>query len=194
MKASITIVIAAWISIFALEGRGQNLEITSFREGGEVCWTSSITGVLEYCVQGSDVIASGFWTNDLIGIFSTGSTMSVIVPVPLVRRFYRLTAVTNICDASYAYLVVDLTDGPSATSYPESYLTAIPAGGWTDEYKTTKLVLRRIPAGTFTMGSPENELGRYSDETQHVVTVTHPFYLGVFEVTQKQLFYVTTTC
>jgi formylglycine-generating enzyme required for sulfatase activity len=58
-----------------------------------------------------------------------------------------------------------------------SYLAVIPSGGWTDEYKTTQLVLRRIPTGTFTMGSPANELGRYSDETQHVVTV---------EVTQKQ--------
>jgi len=70
--------------------------------------------------------------------------------------------------------------------FPVSYLTAVPSGGWTDEYKTTKLVLRRIPAGTFIMGSPGEELGRFDDETQHVVTLTQPFYMGVFEVTQKQ--------
>jgi formylglycine-generating enzyme required for sulfatase activity len=84
------------------------------------------------------------------------------------------------------YLVVDLSAGSSASSYPVSYLTAVPAGGWTDEYKTTKMVFRRIPAGTFTMGSPTNELGRYSGEVQHQVTLTQPFYMGVFEVTQKQ--------
>jgi formylglycine-generating enzyme required for sulfatase activity len=84
------------------------------------------------------------------------------------------------------YLVVDLSAGPSASSYPVSYLTAVPSGGWTDEYKTTKMVFRRIPAGTFTMGSPVGELGRQSDETQHQVTLTQPFYIGVFEVTQKQ--------
>ena len=69
-----------------------------------------------------------------------------------------------------------------------------------DEYKTTKLVLRHIPAQTFTMGSPATEPGRLPDERfnasaaqiktygyedPHVVTLTD-FYLGVFELTQKQ--------
>jgi formylglycine-generating enzyme required for sulfatase activity len=84
------------------------------------------------------------------------------------------------------YMVVDLSGGTNAAIYPVSYLAAAPVGGWSDEYKTTKMVLRRIPAGTFTMGSPTNELGRRSDETQHQVTLTQPFYVGVFEVTQKQ--------
>mgnify|MGYP003591210022 CR=1 FL=1 len=84
------------------------------------------------------------------------------------------------------FMVVDLRDGPSASSYPVTYLNAVPPGGWTDEYKTTKLVLRKIPAGSFTMGSPAGELGRDSDEPQHSVTLTKDFYIGVFEVTQKQ--------
>jgi len=84
------------------------------------------------------------------------------------------------------YLVIDLSAGLSAASYPISTLSTVPAGGWTDEYKTTKLVLCKIPAGTFMMGSPTNELGRGSDETQHQVTLTQDFYVGVFEVTQKQ--------
>jgi formylglycine-generating enzyme required for sulfatase activity len=84
------------------------------------------------------------------------------------------------------YLVVDVAAGSTATNYPVCYLSAMPAGGWADEYKTTKMVFRRIPAGTFMMGSPTNELGRDSDETQHQVTLTQPFYIGVFEVTQRQ--------
>ncbi len=84
------------------------------------------------------------------------------------------------------YMVIDLSGGASATSCPISYLSDVPEGGWTDEYKTTKLVLRRIPAGTFMMGSPEDELGRENHETQHQVTLTKDFYIGVFEVTQKQ--------
>ncbi len=88
--------------------------------------------------------------------------------------------------AADTYLVVDLSGGTNAASYPVSYLDAVPSGGWTDTYKTDKLVLRKIPAGTFTMGSPTNELGRESDETQHEVTLTKDFYIGVFEVTQRQ--------
>jgi RNA polymerase sigma factor (sigma-70 family) len=84
------------------------------------------------------------------------------------------------------YLVIDLSGGPAVSNYPVGYLSTVPSGGWTDEYKTTKLVMRKIPAGTFIMGSPTNELGRYDHETQHTVTLTKAFYLGVFEVTQRQ--------
>jgi RNA polymerase sigma factor (sigma-70 family) len=84
------------------------------------------------------------------------------------------------------YLVIDLSGGPAVSNYPVGYLSAVPSGGWTDEYKTTKLVMRKIPAGTFTMGSPTNELGRSANETQHTVTVSRAFYLGVFEMTQRQ--------
>ncbi len=84
------------------------------------------------------------------------------------------------------YMVVDLSSGPSASNYPVSYLSAVPTGGWMDDYKTTKMVLRLIPAGTFTMGSPVDEPARRSDETQHQVQLTQPFYIGVFEVTQRQ--------
>ena len=89
-------------------------------------------------------------------------------------------------DANSTYLVIDLSGGADATNYPVSYLASVPEGGWTDEYKTTKRVLRRIEPGTFTMGSPEEELGHSQNETQHEVTLTKPFYIGVFEVTQSQ--------
>ena len=43
-----------------------------------------------------------------------------------------------------------------------------------------------IPGGTFTMGSPESEEGRYDDEgPQHDVTVP-PFFMGKYPVTQGQ--------
>ena len=77
------------------------------------------------------------------------------------------------------YCVIDLSEGPNAIQWPVSYLSAVPWNGWTDEYTTTKLVLRRIPAGTFIMGFDQ------TNET-HRVTLTKPFYMGVFEVTQKQ--------
>jgi TonB family protein len=42
-----------------------------------------------------------------------------------------------------------------------------------------------VKGGTFTMGSPANEAGRGSDETQHQVTLSD-FSIGKYEVTQKQ--------
>lgn len=72
------------------------------------------------------------------------------------------------------YMVIDLSGYANVMGevrYSITYLTAVPEGGWTDEYKTTKLVLRRIPAG-------QDPLGRY--------TLTKDFYAGIFEVTEEQ--------
>jgi uncharacterized protein (TIGR02996 family) len=45
--------------------------------------------------------------------------------------------------------------------------------------------LARIPAGTFLMGSPQSEPHRYDDEGPlHAVTLSKPFFLSVYPVTQ----------
>jgi formylglycine-generating enzyme required for sulfatase activity len=48
------------------------------------------------------------------------------------------------------------------------------------------MTFNRIPAGTFMMGSSESEPERYSDETQHQVTLTKSYYMQTTEVTQGQ--------
>lgn len=53
---------------------------------------------------------------------------------------------------------------------------------------TNSIAMRlvRIPAGKFTMGSPNGEVSRDDDEIQHDVEITQAFYIGAFEVTQAQ--------
>jgi eukaryotic-like serine/threonine-protein kinase len=60
---------------------------------------------------------------------------------------------------------------------------ALPAREFTNSVGM-KLVL--IPKGTFLMGSPAGEFRRKPNEAQHEVTITRPFYLGAYEVTQGQ--------
>ncbi|MCG6910876.1 MAG: SUMF1/EgtB/PvdO family nonheme iron enzyme [Deltaproteobacteria bacterium] len=55
-----------------------------------------------------------------------------------------------------------------------------------DYYNSLGMGFNLIPAGTFTMGSPDTELGRDPDETEHQVTLTQNFYMQVTEVTQGQ--------
>jgi formylglycine-generating enzyme required for sulfatase activity len=43
-----------------------------------------------------------------------------------------------------------------------------------------------VPAGTFIMGSPLDEPGRYTNETQHQVTLTRTIYVSALEVTQSE--------
>jgi formylglycine-generating enzyme required for sulfatase activity len=48
------------------------------------------------------------------------------------------------------------------------------------------LALTLVPAGQFVMGTPPGEANRSDDETQHEVTISKPFYMGVYEVTRGQ--------
>jgi len=43
-----------------------------------------------------------------------------------------------------------------------------------------------ITAQIFKMGSPKKEKARYHDETRHEVTLTKPYYMGKYPVTQEQ--------
>ena len=43
-----------------------------------------------------------------------------------------------------------------------------------------------VAPGSFTMGSPSSEDGHIDDETQHRVTLTKGYWLGKYEVTQRQ--------
>ena len=96
-----------------------------------------------------------------------------------------ITVKMTACRGAAPYVVVDLSGGANAASYPVRYSAKGP--DLTDDTcRTTELWLRLILPGTFTMGSPTTELGRSSDETQHQVTFTNAFYIGVFEFTQKQ--------
>lgn len=46
--------------------------------------------------------------------------------------------------------------------------------------------LKLVPSGTFRMGSATKQAGSGDDERQVKVTVSKPFYLGVYEVTQDE--------
>ena len=84
------------------------------------------------------------------------------------------------------YIAIDLSGGTTATRYPIEYLDEIPGGSWSDEYKTSKLVLRHIPAGSFIMGGRNTDYPGAANTNLHMVTLTKDFYMGVFEVTQRQ--------
>lgn len=102
------------------------------------------------------------WSTEAEGV--TIISTNVAVTVSLVKVGSEVTQKNQ-------YYVVDLSGGPTATKYPVTTMETSSEPEWTTEYKTTKLVLRRIEAG-------EDPLKRY--------TITKPFYIGVFEVTVAQ--------
>ena len=61
-----------------------------------------------------------------------------------------------------------------------------PGSGGTSQGPVAEMKFVSIRAGTFTMGSPSTESGRWNNETQHQVTLTRDFEMMTTEVTQKQ--------
>ena len=117
----------------------------------------------------------------------------------------QFSVVTEAAEHPAEYLVIDLSGGPGAESWPAKRIAGKPLNGWTDEYKTTKLVLRRIMAGgkgnvfssekgvTFKYGCTEaDEPYMCSFDFKAVdVTLTNDYWIGVFELTQKQYQLIT---
>ena len=99
-------------------------------------------------------------------------------------------------DAPPDYMVVDL-ETPGAIRYYET-AEQLPNGGLTNDcYRTDRLVMRKIPAKgvQWRMGSPSVETGRKTgrweaEEITHYVTLTNDYYMGVFEVTKRQAWYM----
>ena len=90
------------------------------------------------------------------------------------------------------YMVVDLTGTVEPKFYPCE--GALPGGVTNAYYRTTAMVMRRIPANgvTWTMGNSGNETGTGSyaaREWRHTITMDHDWYMGIFEMTQGQYYH-----
>jgi len=100
---------------------------------------------------------------------------------------------------SAVYIVFDITKGTDAGSWTHIY-TLIGPDLTDDACRTTQLWMRRVPAGTFNMGldleggeSPSEDANYAHYLPKHQVKLTKPYYLGVFELTQQQYYYISGT-
>jgi formylglycine-generating enzyme required for sulfatase activity len=86
---------------------------------------------------------------------------------------------TNLTPLSSSPYVVADTNVVTAPRFYRAFAQQVPTN-----VVTTNMVW--IPPGTFVMGSPASEAERYSDETQHTVSLTQGFYMGKYAVTQGE--------
>ena len=85
------------------------------------------------------------------------------------------------------YMAVDLRFANEVKFYASS--NAVPGGVRDVRYKMDHILMKRVCAKgvTWRMGTPSGETGRSSArETLHYVTFTNDFYMGVYEITQRQ--------
>ena len=142
------------------DAKTQRLEV-SVKVGGERKTAQSLIGDVE-CENGVRRV-SWMAQQDGVPLAQAGRAVSV--------RFREIV---------FRYCVIDLSGGAKAKAYPVTYLEKEPKGGFnTSEYKTKKLVLKRVESGSFVMGEKQMD-------DSHRVTLTKPFFMGLFEVTQRQ--------
>jgi formylglycine-generating enzyme required for sulfatase activity len=109
---------------------------------------------------------------------AAGGTYEVAVPTPATSSRwesgykYAYTVTLKRNEASITGSVSDWGVGGSeaVTATPKEYIV-----------ETV-----RIPKGTFLMGSPVTEPGRYSNETQHSVTLTRDYRMSKYQITNAQ--------
>lgn len=92
-----------------------------------------------------------------------------------------------VVDTEASYMVVDLSGGVEATTWPVKYVKGdFPSAQFNkDLYKTQKFVLKKVKAGSFWMGTGSN--GNVSSgNNRHYVTLSKDFFLGIFPFTQGQ--------
>ncbi len=186
MLVAVAVLLAqAWAEV-----RIEDVRATPVAPWGRIVVDYTVAGTLP--TDAADYVAAVTASNRTTGAVYTGELVDGELELSLGKhRIWWNAGTAGLREAAEAvdvsvsyvkhpvYCVIDLSGGSDAAAYPVSYLWSIQSDGWTDEYKTTKLVLRRIPAGSFIMGSDQTR-------EDHRVTLTKPFYMGVFEITQRQ--------
>ena len=98
-------------------------------------------------------------------------------------KFLTHTKVTSATTMNYT-----AGDQLLYTATSDAYIASVsdvPTDSKTINFVFSTITTSSIPAGTFTMGSPTTEVNRYSDETQHSVTLT-AFRMSKYEITNAQ--------
>jgi formylglycine-generating enzyme required for sulfatase activity len=111
----------------------------------------------------------------VVALIVTVFTLGVVPAQPATpTRYAPIPVGVNEKDEPFEY------EAGGVTKKATRQVRTVALGGRT----TMKFV--RIKAGTFPMGSPKDEKDRDEDETQHDVTLTTDYYLGLYTVTRGQ--------
>lgn len=167
------------VRVLAEDGVAIPLTITSTLAESSVTQTASQTFTFTF---GEGV--TGF---DATDVTVSGGTKGTFTPVSASSYTLAVTGTGGTVTASVGAAAATAASGsgngsaaatPYSNFYQDTWTITLPG--------SVPMELIRIPAGTFTMGSPSGETSRGSDETQHTVTLSQDFYLGKTEVTQNQ--------
>ena len=148
----------------------------------------------------SNILTSTTLNSSHNGVILVSGNTTLSLPSPSSNIGIQYT-IKKIDTSATTVTISGTVDGESDSQLTEqnSYITIISNGNaWykVAEYVSAEtstenqtyisnslgMTFRLIPAVTFVMGSPSDELGRGTDETQYTVTISESFYIQTTEV------------
>ncbi len=103
-----------------------------------------------------------------------------------IKRYFTVATVLVALMLGY-FAIPYLPDVPNLSSMTASTPTIAPTPTQKTFTNSIGMEFVQIPAGEFGIGSPSNEVGRYDNEGPvHQVKISKAFYMGKYEVTQRQ--------
>ena len=105
---------------------------------------------------------------------------------------FAVTVEAYPADMADAYCVIDVSAGPEATKYPVRYTFRPPEhvrGATNEPCQLTEIWLKRIKRGVLPFGGTNSDGG----EGDFKVKFSKDYYIGVFEITQRQWYQVMGT-
>ena len=155
---------------------------------------------LRVLTNGAPLEASALWgaTGDVNRKIAAGAgkritwTIGDVWPADVVTNVQAEVTAWRT-DAPPLYCAADLSSGPSSSSYPMSYYASaddVPGGVTNDVWKLERMLFRRIEptdGGGVQIGSQKAMIG-YGGVFEMGVRawITRPFYMAVYETTQRQ--------
>ncbi len=131
-------------------------------------------------------VAGGYASVSITGAVSTAWTIQFATNLAVTNFWLPLSSLT--LSNTFAY-VSDITSPVAGQASGRRFYRAL------SQHMPTNVVTTNmawIPPGTFIMGSPTNEPDRGPFEDQHVVTLTHGFFIGKFLVRQGEYLTMVT--
>lgn len=173
----------AQVAAYALDGRKVTGQSTRLEVGDNSLELSLPTGMYAIRVSGTGyAYSTKLQSQGSVGIqagikFLSNKKTEKSAPQ---KSKAAVTEATTMTYTTGDQLLYTATSGAYIASVRD-----VPTDSKTTNFVFSTIATALIPAGTFTMGSPTTEVNRYSDETQHTVTLS-AFRMSKYEITNAQ--------
>lgn len=173
----------AQVAAYALDGRKVTGQTTRLEAGINSLELSLPAGMYVIRVSGTGYSYSAKLQNQASAATQAGikflTHTKVETSAPQKSKATPITT-TTMTYTTGDQLLYTATSGTYTASVPD-----VPSGSKTINFNFAAIPTAAIPAGTFTMGSPDTEINRSSNETQHSVTLS-AFRMSKYEITNAQ--------